>query len=70
MTHIVRIGYRYYTHSFIHGLKPISPSCRKHVTEDDILAHALWLERNGKGEDAEEVLDAYVVSLREVRSAM
>ncbi|TSC62521.1 MAG: hypothetical protein G01um101448_440 [Parcubacteria group bacterium Gr01-1014_48] len=70
MIHIIRTKYRYYICSWSAGVISITPPRRRYITEDDVLARALWLERNGKKEDAEEVLDAYIVSLRETRSAM
>jgi hypothetical protein len=68
MIHIVRTEYRYYICSWTTGVTSIPRHRRRYITEDDVLARALWLERNGKEEEAEEVLDTYV-SLRETRSA-
>jgi hypothetical protein len=45
------------TFSFPCGLIVKRPKEKK--SEDDILARALWLERHGKSDDAEALLDRY-----------
>ena len=52
MSHIVicsdkgRVGYFSFTTGFVASPQPVLKS------EDDILAHALWLERHGREEEA------------------
>lgn len=48
-------------YSWTEGFKPLSPPVRKD-TEDDVLARALWLERRGFSDEAEEYLEHCVNS--------
>ena len=57
---IIRVGYQYYApSSWIDGTKLVQLYYRQIKTEDDVLARALWLERNGHIEQAEELLEEY-----------
>ncbi len=38
----------------------IAPRRTRRMTDDDALAHALWLVRHGQSEEAEEFLEEYV----------
>ena len=40
------------------------PHIKKHVTGEDILARALWLERNGHTGRAAELLEEYIANRR------
>ncbi len=61
---IIRIGYRSYAScsSWVDGTKLVQLHQRRIKTEDDVLARALWLERNGHIELAEELLEEYMAS--------
>lgn len=54
----ILIGARVVVHSFVDGARIAQPRLRE--TEDDALAHALWLRNQGKHEQAEEYLDSYI----------
>jgi len=45
-------------HSFVEGVRVARPKLRE--TEADALAHALWLEKHGASERAEEYLEEYL----------
>ncbi len=48
-----------FTHDLVHGLREAMPSS-KLVSERDVLAKAIWLERNGFDEKAEELLEWFI----------
>ncbi len=45
-------------YSFVDGTRVARPKLRE--TEADVLAHALWLEKHGASERAEEYLEEYL----------
>lgn len=49
---------RVVVHSFVDGDRIVRPMFRE--TETDALAHALWLERHGRPELADEYLEDYL----------
>lgn len=51
------------THSFLQGFRPARPT-KKIVTEDDVLAYALFLEKRGLEDEAEELLERYLKGYR------
>ncbi|MBM3260785.1 hypothetical protein FJY93_00005 [Candidatus Kaiserbacteria bacterium] len=50
-------------HDWTEGPKPLTPP-RKIVTQDDVLARAVWLDRRGQSDEADELLDRYITGLR------
>jgi hypothetical protein len=56
-------GHIHGVHDWTEGYKPLKCP-RKVVGEDDVLAYAVWLERRGFGDVAEEILERYIAGYR------
>lgn len=54
---IVRSAYCYHVYTWTNGFKVTQPPQRNSV--DDILAQAKWLERRGRLEEGQELLDEF-----------
>ena len=56
--------YGVYVHDFVRGSRLVTCECKVR-NEDEALAHALWLERRGRDEEAERFLDDWLANHRE-----
>lgn len=45
---------------FIGGGRIVRPRRPRRMTEEDVLAYALWLTNRGRGEEADEFLEDYL----------
>lgn len=46
--------------SFVDGNRRVKTPPTRRMSEEDIMAHALWLERHGRPQEAEDFLDQAV----------
>ena len=51
---------RVVVHDFTRGSRIIQAPRLRRETENDAMAHALWLENHGRAEEADEYLEAYL----------